>query len=135
MPQSIITGQSIPGKSGVTLMARLRGQDFTLITQASLTSIAWTLTDRTTGLAVANAPFTVATVIFDTLQQGDGSWSKDSKSATGPDGTWGYNFRAILPAANIVPAGDRFQCDVVFTPVTGEPFRVVFQFQTLRVFA
>ncbi len=134
MPLAIITGQSIPGTSGVTLMARIRGQDHTLLTQASLSAIAWTLTDLTTGLAVTTGTFTIASVVFDSLQQGDGSWTKDKRTAPGPDGAWGYNFRAILPAASIAPSGNRFQGDVHFTPATGEPFRVVFQFRTVKVF-
>lgn len=134
MSLPIITAQSVPGRSGVALMARIRGQAAALLTQASLTSIGWTLTDLATGLVVTSGTFAVAAVVFDALQVQDGSWTKDSADSPGPDGAWGYNFRGIIPAANFTASGDRFQVDVAFTPATGEPFRVPFQFATVKVY-
>lgn len=131
----LITG-IVVNRSGVTLMARLLGNLGTPITIATVASIAWKVSDLTTGLAVASGTFTVATTVFDSLQM-DSRWTLDNANALGPDQRYGYNFLAVLPAAtfaatvltgqaNLTPA-DRLRCDVTFTPVSGEVFAVPFE--------
>lgn len=145
--RSTIAGQAIPGKTGVTLMARLRGAAGALVTGASLSSIGYTVSDLTDGTALGSGTFTVSAVLFDSLQQGDARWSKDSAGRPGADGAWGYNFLASL-AATLFPltalAADdllagpapphRVQCDVAFTPVSGQPFRVLFSWLSVPVY-
>ena len=135
MGSGVITGV-VPGQSGVTLLARVLGQNGAPITQATITSIAWTLTDLTAGAALASGTFTVASAVFDSLQL-DPRWAADGV---------GYNFLGTLAASNFAlaspsagvpgqaPAPRRYQCDVAFTPASGEAFRVVFQFSALSVF-
>ncbi|MES2342321.1 MAG: hypothetical protein V4597_11630 [Pseudomonadota bacterium] len=132
--RSPITGV-VTAHSGVTLTARILGVTGLPITRASLTSVSWTVTDTVTGLAVVGgtgAP-TVASCVTDALQQSDPRWTKDSAQAPGDDGRWGYNFLLTLPASLFV-VQTRYQADVVFTPVTGEPFRVAFLWTPVRVF-
>ena len=87
---SVITGVIVAG-SGATLMARLRGNAGQLVTQASLTSISYTVTDLTAGTVSSPVTVSVAACVFDNLQQGDPRWSKDSANDPGPDGEHGYN--------------------------------------------
>jgi hypothetical protein len=135
----VVTGLTI-SKSGWTISGRLAGQLGTLITQASLSSITYNVRDLTAGTNVTAAPvsLTIASVVFDSLQQNDPRWDKDSATAPGKDGRWGFNFLAVIPAVNftaydvlsVAPftvTPHRFAVDVEFTPVTGEKFRQSWQ--------
>lgn len=135
------TGSVVAG-SGVTLLARLRGQGGQHVTQASLSSIGYTVSDLQAGAIIATGTFTVSSTIFDSLQQFDPRWTMDSQAAPGADGSWGYNFLAGLPAsalpqttltsAALYLPPPRVQVDVLFTPLTGEVFRVVWSFSPVR---
>lgn len=121
-------------RSGATCMARLVGNQGTLITQASLSAAVYTINDLTTGLQVlAETSLVVANVIFNSLQQNDPRWDKDSQANPGRDGRWGYNFLAVIPAVNFANP-DKFQIDVEFTPVTGEEFVVPFIATAIKTF-
>jgi hypothetical protein len=136
-----ISGQVAAG-SGVTILARLRGQDGSLVTQASLTSIAYSVANLTEGEVVGTGSLTVSTCVYDSLQT-DARWTQDTASRPGPDGATGYNFAATLPAS-LFPettltsavarsAPPRVQVDVTFTPTSGQPFRVVWSWTPVRV--
>ena len=148
---TVVTTQTVPGHSGVTLLARIVGNAWVPITRATLSAIAVTVTDLTLEAALLGSGFvatlapTVASTVFDGLQTGP-PWTKDSQQNPGPDGLFGYNFLYTVPAANFVNAtytvlsgtgvttGDRYRCDVRFTPVAGESFAVAFEFQTLKMY-
>lgn len=145
--RSVITGKAIPGASGVTLLARIRGAVGLLITQASLASIAWTVTDATLGTVLGTGTSPVASSVYDSLQISDPRWTQDTPLLPGPDGASGFNFQATLAASLFpvrIPAapdllagptpGAGRQCDVVFTPVSGQPWRVVFRWLEVVVF-
>lgn len=142
---SLITGQAVPGNAGVALMARIRGNSHALVTQASLSAIAYTVwnvqpvvdgTGDATAV-VASTALTISSVIYDSLQQQDGLWTKDGPGNLGPDMSWGYNFKTVIPASSftVAASGDRYRVDVKFTPVTGEIFRLPFEFTTIQVYA
>lgn len=137
MPLNVITAKVVPGNAGLALMGRLVNYTGTLVTQASISSIAYSVYDLDADASLATGTFTVASVVYDTLQQSDAAWTKDSASKPGTDGRWGYNFKAILPATDIpiASSGDRVQVDVAFTPASGQKFRLVYQFDTTEVFA
>ncbi len=128
------TTRAVPGKSGLILMARILGANRQAITQATLTSITYTVTDITTGLAIATAQaLTIGNVVFDNLVKTDPTWDADSQDNPSlEDGLWGYNFKTTIPALSLVPSGDRFQVDIVFTPTTGERFTVSVSVPTVR---
>lgn len=142
LTRPLITGCVIPAASGVTLLARLVGQLLPAepITRASLVSIAYTVTDLTTGLPLGIGIFPVASTVYDQLQQGDPAWTIDTPARPGVDQLSGYNFAGQLPATLFPvstpappspltgqPAKHRIQCDVAFTPTAGgQPFRVSF---------
>lgn len=142
-PRGILSGPVVAG-SGVLLLARIRTSAGDLLNQASVTSVAWTLTDVTNGAAVSSGTFSVSATVFNALQQGDVRWTQDSARNPGPDGLWGYNFAATLPASALPPAAQtyagvnappaRYQVDVAFTPASGEAFRVAWQFSPVRVY-
>jgi hypothetical protein len=143
MPQpvlSVVTTQVVPGNSGVTLLARIQNYQGVLITQASLSAIALTVTDLTLEGNVAGSGFissttlTISQVIFDSLQQNSGIWTKDSALFPGSDGRWGYNFAFTVPVTALANPGDRMQVDVAFTPVTGPPFRIPYIWNSLKVY-
>lgn len=145
--QAVITGV-VPARTGVTLLARLLGNAGTPVTQASLTSIGYTVTDTTNGLAVGTGTFTVSASVFNGLQVNDPRWTFDTALSPGRDGLTGYNFLATLPASlfavtalTAAPAAPwqpvqprTFQADVAFTPVSGERFTVVFRWQEVQVY-
>lgn len=144
--RSVITGSAIPGRTGVTLLARLRTGTGQLVTRASISTIAYTVSNISLGTALGSGSF-ATTTIYDSLQQGDARWRADSAAQRGPDGEWGYNWAAELAATLFAlttlaapgvisgPAKPQtIQADVVFTPVSGEPFRVVFTWQKLPVY-
>jgi hypothetical protein len=138
--RSVITGAAVPGQSGVTLLARVLGQNGVPITRASLSGIGWTLTDLTRGAVLGTGSLTINSAVFDSLQVGDPRWTIDTPVNPGADGANGYNFLAVLAAtlfpirpatpvdvlAGYQPKGVRYQADVVWTPVTGQPFRQIF---------
>jgi hypothetical protein len=133
------------GLSGVTLLARITGTPGVPITQATLTGVAWTLTNLTTGVVAATGTFVVGASVYDSLQQADGRWTADSLAAPSTvDGLAGYNFlgtlaaalfAAAVPVAGVVaPPPTWFQADVAFTPVSGQPFRQSWRFPAGAVF-
>ena len=134
----VVTGIGVCG-SGHTLMGRILGNSGVPITQASLASIAYAVRDLTAGTTITSGvALTISSVVFDSLQQADPRWTKDSASSVGEDGRYGYNFLATLPAT-LFTAFDvdadteevtthRYQVDVTFTPASGQPFRQAFQF-------
>jgi hypothetical protein len=145
---STIPGQPIPAQMGVTLLARIRGVNGAYITQASVVQITWTVLDVTAGVTLGTGSFTTTAAIYDSLQQQDPRWERDTAANPGPDGAWGYNFAATLPAS-LFPAtllaapdplaggaqGHEVHCEVVFTPVQGQPFRLLFIWQTVPSYA
>lgn len=107
--------------SGTSLMCRLRGVDGDLVARADLSSIAYSVFDEDdTDAEPDEGTLTVADVVYDTLQT-DSRWTKD--------GT-GYNFRWDTPAALLADGGRRYRFEVKFTPVSGEPFHVVWRVPT-----
>lgn len=136
-------------QTGAALMARLRGNAGALITKTSLSTITYVATNLTLGTSAAAVALTIGSVVFDALQQSDPRWTVDSVDRPGSDGSYGYNFLAVIPASTFPlgvfatplpgmpiapPAPAKFQVDVVMTPTTGEPFRMPFQFPVLPVY-
>ena len=128
-------------------MARIRGAGGSLLTQASLSTITYSVSNLTSGTTGTSTSLTISSVVFDSLQQNDPRWVFDSAGEPGADGGYGYNFLATIPATSFpvsvlsstasdpVPDSVLYQVDVVFTPVSGQPFRVPFQFRPVLVYA
>lgn len=142
MSYGAITGTVTSG-SDVALMARIRGSDGALLTQASISAVAWQATDLTAGAIAGAGSFTPSSVIFNTLVTADLRWTRDSADNLGAlDGVWGYNFLAVLPyttfaataLANVGQPTHRYQTDVVFTPVAGGQFTVVWIFAPVPIY-
>ena len=79
---------------------------------------------------------TVANVFYDSLQQQDQLWTKDSMGNLGPDKEFGYNFKFVVPATSftVAKSGNRYRVDVVVNPATGQKFRIPFEFDTVKVY-
>jgi hypothetical protein len=106
--------------SGFSLMARIKGQTGSNITQASISTITATfynIDDEDAPVAIGSpASLTVASVVFDTLQT-DSRWTKDAT---------GYNFRYDVPATRTgTPC--KMRVEIKFVPTTGEPFHDVWE--------
>lgn len=129
----VLTG-NVRARSGCALFARIRGNDGLLLNRASVASITYTVTDVAAGTTVGSGIINVAAAVFDNLQQSDPRWTRDSADYPGPDGAWGFNFAFTLPGA-MLPSAVRYQVDVVVTPVSGEPFRVIWSLVPVGVFA
>jgi hypothetical protein len=116
--------------TGVSLMDRIQGNGGTNITQASITSIAYTVhrypsqedaEKATNGTEVIAATALAKTsVVFDSLQTA-APWDSDADAT-------GYNFRYDSVAADrpAVSGGNSYwhRYDVVFTPASGAVFVV-----------
>lgn len=119
-------------------MARILGNAGSPIVRNDISTIGYTVRDLTTGQTVASGSLTVASVVYNSLQQSDPRWEVDNEDTPGPDMRWGYNFAATLPASafaslfTVEPADwqvpyevrpHRVRITVEFTPVSGEKFR------------
>lgn len=137
---TVIQTQTVPGNSGQTLLARIVGAGAVPITQATLASLSVVVTDLTKEAnspgsgSVATHAVTISQAIFNSLVQGDPQWTKDTVNNPGPDGQYGYNFLFTVPASDFAASGDTFQCDVVYAPVSGQPFRVKYVIKTEKVY-
>ncbi len=104
---------------GWTGLARLELPSGALATQAAITSIAYAVYNGA-ALTVSGA-IVVATSVFDALQGASGSdarWTID---------TTGFNFRFEFPATCFPTPGTDYQVEVVITPVSGQPFAVLWR--------
>jgi hypothetical protein len=142
----IITGIALAA-SGLTLLARIRGNSGQLATQGSFSAINWQATNLQTGIVAGSGSFTPSAVLFNALVQNDPRWSQDSANQPGDDGAWGYNFLAQLNGAALFPStppapppltaspATPYQIDLAFTPADGSPaFRVSFQAPVIPVY-
>lgn len=103
------------------------------------------MTDRSGATTPGSGSLTVASVVFDSLQQSDPRWTRDNAQTPDAWGLFGYNFATELPAslfpatsttaAAILAAPKEYQADVIFTPASGQAFRVVFRWTAVPVFA
>ena len=110
---------------GGTNIARVANISGTNITQASLSSIYYSVFDMTTSQVIlASTQLTIANVVFDTLQTA-AVWTLDST---------GYNFRHDF-AATCIPEGDHvYRFEYKFTPGSGEVFWQPFEITTLPIY-
>lgn len=122
------TGTCTPD-SDTTLYARIRSKSG-LVTQATVSSISYSIYDLTDQASQTTGTFTVSSVIFDSLQQDDPRWTTDSAERPGTDGSYGYNFRATISAGDFSdvdtysktgdPKPHQYQVDVKFTLADGQ---------------
>lgn len=146
--KSLVTGQAVPGNAGVWIAARMRNQAGALVTQASLSTIAYDIVDVQAYLdsgddvtmVASGTSLTISSVIYDSLQQPSEAtslWTKDGPGNLGPDKTWGYTFATVIGASNFTVArsGHTFRIQVLFTPTSGEQFRITYEVPTLKVFS
>lgn len=118
-----------------TFMARIRGNAYALITQATISTITCKVFDRasaTPTTALATPTVTVSSAIFDTLQT-DGRWTADSETEPGEDGETGYNFLFQVAGSVFSGAGRVYDVEFVFTPTSGEPVFQGFRHTTLPI--
>lgn len=104
-----------------TIIGRIRNEAGTLITQASLSAIAWSSWDNRVvpSASIASGTLTIASVVFDTLQTNSVLWPID---------TTGYNFLATIPATAF-PSGDsgqEYRIELKFTETSGSKFTAEF---------
>lgn len=116
----------------MVLMNRVQNVAAVDVTQASLTSITYTVKkyasqidaegDDNATSVITSTSVTISTSIFDTLQTA-APWDSD----VSPNG---YNFKFTLPAASR-PTEGWHRVQFTFTPATGEAYPVVWIIQTL----
>lgn len=112
--------------TGPIVMARITGTLGTAITQASLSSIAYSTFD-TSGAAVSGAAgtLTIADVVSDTLITNDTRWTVD---------TTGRNFIDEIPAAALPDGDETYTREYKFTPATGQPYHLVVTIETRNLY-
>lgn len=105
--------------SGVSLMARIQGNDAANVQQADITSIKRSVYDGETIIGL-DVTLTLVDVVFDTLQT-DARWTFDST---------GYNFKDDV-VATVFPVGDKvYRVEYKFTPASGAVFHYVREVHT-----
>lgn len=141
----IITGIVTAG-SGVTIMARIRGVNGSLITQASLSTITYAIRDLTDGATDSTGSLTISSVVFDSLQQASDRWTISSADTPHQkDKSYGYNFLAEFAASlftdfdvgaaspyDVTP--HVFEIDIKFTPASGQPFVLAAKFTPIPTY-
>jgi len=110
---------------GATVLARIVGNDGSVVTQASLTSIAYLVYDKSSAANVITGSVTIATSVFDTLQDDD-RWPDTEPT--------GYNFRHALPATAFPTGGHEYQVEYKVTPDSGEVFYIVCEVEALHTY-
>jgi hypothetical protein len=121
---------------GISLMDRIQGNGGTNITQATISSIAYSVYayddedkavagDASGTAVVEDTALTVSAVVFDSLQTA-APWDSTADST-------GYNFRYNSVAADR-PSGEKWhRYEIVFTPTSGAAFAVVWVVHTLAL--
>ena len=105
--------------SGVTLMARIQGENAANIAQADVSAISRNVYDGETLIGVSTG-LTVSSVVFDALQT-DARWTFDSI---------GYNFKDPIDD-DVFPSGDKvYRVEYKFTPTTGADYHYVAEVHT-----
>ena len=104
--------------SGFTIIARVVGNAGTNITQASLSTITYSVYDTSTGTVVTGhnaVALTISTVVFDTLQT-DAVWTFDAT---------GYNYKHTVEATALPTGGTVYIYEAKVTPVSGPVFWII----------
>lgn len=119
-----VRGECVQG-SGQPNYALLKFDDGSLITQADIASITWTLFNADSDPPTADPGYEdetalVSQVIFDELQ-------------THPLNGRPYNFKHVLPAAAL-SAPNNWRIEYLVTPNDGEPFIAIFLLSTTRTY-
>jgi hypothetical protein len=124
---NVIFGKTVAG-TDTPLLSRLKQPSTgALITQSSVSAITYVIQDLTLATQIGSGTLTVASVVFNALQQSDARWTQDSATLLGSDGLYGYNFAWQVPGANFV-----------FTPaydLQGNPIAHLFKIDVKFVFA
>jgi len=109
-------------------MARVENYEGERITQASISSIKYSIRDDCDDNKneVAEGTLDKAVVVFDTLQT-DGIWTKNSNDKEG------YNFKLVSDPAWFPKGDNDYLIEVIFTPTTGNKFTIKFKNKTKKV--
>ena len=120
MTQEMVAAkQAVWEGTGFACLARLTLLDGTYITQAALSTITRTIYDLTANTAGSPSSVTIASAVFDTLQD----WPAVGDD---PPDNIGYNFNQVVAHDALTTAGDEYRIAYTFTPVSGEPVKAVF---------
>lgn len=101
----------------LTIMSRVVGRDGTNITQDSISGIVaevWNL--NTLVQQGSDITLVVADTVFDQLQR-DSLWDNHDYV--------GYNFKCVIDASYFPDGDQEYRIEIKFTPVSGNPFRVL----------
>ena len=102
-------------RSGVVVMARIVGEDAALVTQATFTTIAYSVVDVDRNKeSQGSGAVTIADAVYDTAQTGN-AWPFSD----------GFNFRFVLPASCFPRGGHFYRGEFTFTPAAGQVFHAV----------
>jgi len=105
------------------ILARITGTANTAITQGTVSSIAYTITDTSTNTVVDSGSLTVANVVYDTLQT-DAVWTNDST---------GYNFKWLPSASSFPTGGVTYAVELQITASGGEKIQVPFSLTPVSI--
>jgi len=105
------------------ILLRVVGQDGEEITQASLSTITYAVTDLADDSEiVAATAVAISSTVYDTLQT-DARWSADDD---------GYNFAHALGPTTF-PRPGRYRVEYIFTPVIGFAFLIAADINAISI--
>ena len=114
----IVYGNAVRGAS-FPVLARVTGMNNQPITQASVASIAYKVTDSQSGQVLSTGSLSVASTVYNQLQQGNG-WSESAAvDVSINDGLTGWNFLWVVPGSLTSPPGSLLTAQATLTMVDG----------------
>lgn len=115
----MITQARINAQSATVLLARVLLESGQPATQADISSISATVTDRTTETLVGTPAVSVSESVYDTLQT-DSRWPQDG----------GYNLAAELSGDNFPAGGTTYRICLTVFPQGADSFTLLWDLQT-----
>lgn len=124
MPKPILIKGSAWEDTAATIRAQVADNLDELITTSNVSSITYSVYDAATPRALISGydgvSITVADAVYDTLQTSveDAGWDYATS-------TQGYNFRFVVPGSAFADPDEYRRVIFVFTPTSGESFKMV----------
>lgn len=121
---SVVIKSQVVENSPAVLLRRVAGSNGVNLTQSDVTSISVKVYNALDASLVATVTPTVSSSVYNTLQT-DSRWTEDAT---------GYNV-ALSLAGTCWPEVGTYQVEALITPVSGNPFYLLWQLEAVNIFS